>query len=91
MKFNELREKVMINIHLKKLSVEPMSLQELKDFIAENQPQLENMSKIKKKRTIEQIAEFEVKIEQMEKDEAILADKLKEIPKIKALFVIKNT
>ena len=53
MKFNELREKVMINIHLKKLSVEPMSLQELKDFIAENQPQLESMSKIKKKRTIE--------------------------------------
>ena len=49
------------------------------------------MSKIKKKRTIEQIAEFEAKIEQMEKDEAILADKLKEIPKIKALFVIKNT
>ena len=91
MKFNELREKVMLNMHEKKLSVEPMSLQDLKDYVALNKPEIENLSTIKKKRMIETIAEFEVKIDEMEREEEILTNKIREIPKIRALFVIKNT
>ena len=47
MKYNDLKEKVMLNMHANKLSVEPMSLEELKAFVAENGSLVEEMSKLK--------------------------------------------